>query len=145
MEKNCSTCAFKTARRCKVLNTFIEKDCFAWADTEIAKKRENDCIRYAQTFGSEYTVEVKKMPDDLRSKRSKNREKNLEFREGKTALEVIKIHFKKLYDLGLTDLEIAKELHVTNTTVGIYRRTKSLLPNVKKKTAPVQMETAAYK
>lgn len=142
MERNCSTCAFKTARRCKVLNTYIEKKCFAWADAAEASKRENDCIRYTQTFGSEFGSEVKQLPEELRSRRSKNREKNLEFRNGKTALEVLEIYFWELYNLGLTDADIAKELHITATTVGIYRRDKSLAVNIKK-TAPVQMETVA--
>ncbi len=128
MEKDCKTCAYAKGKSCKVMTKQI-KNCFAWADKQEMQKREDACAEYMLKFGTEYGLAVTKMSDETRIKRNKARELNEKLRGGKSAKETVAMYFYELYTLGLSDSQIAKELHVADNVVGNHRRAKGLEPN----------------
>lgn len=98
--KDCSNCHYNLGYQCKVLTEKIE-NCWAWADKEEAKRREEDIKRYAEGF----TLE----DNSPRAKLQRN--------------------FERLYGKGLCDNDIAKELRISASSVANYRKELELESN----------------
>ncbi|MBP1924623.1 DNA-binding CsgD family transcriptional regulator [Sedimentibacter acidaminivorans] len=127
MERNCSTCAFDKGTKCKILKEKIP-NCFAWADMQEAKKREKACREYIDAYVGGTVPPEKKLPEELKEKRNKNRDLYLKLRGGKTVTETLDERFNWLYLQGLSDKEIAKRLYVNHRAVTGYRNDKKLPP-----------------
>lgn len=101
MNKNCSNCYLNLGSMCKVLTEKIHNNCFAWADKEEAKRREEDIKNYKEGF----TLEN----NSPRAKLQRN--------------------FERLYKKGLSDDAIAKELKISSGSVRNYREMLGLESN----------------
>ena len=138
MERNCSTCAFDKVNKCKILTERIPKNCFAWADKQEAKRREEACREYTMAFGGLYTIPKTHLPEERKEKRNKNRKLNLNKRDGKSVREVLEEHFNWWYMQGKTDSEIAEKLYISSKAVSSYRKDKFLKPNIKDRTTGME-------
>lgn len=98
--KDCSNCYLNLGSMCKVLTEKIE-NCWAWADKEEAKRREEDIKRYAEGF----TLE----DNSPRAKLQRN--------------------FERLYKKELSDDAIARELKISSGSVRNYRKELELESN----------------
>ena len=90
--KDCSNCYLNLGSMCKVLTEKIE-NCWAWADKEEAKRREEDIKNYSARFDPE--------DNSPKAKLARN--------------------FERLYEKGLYDNDIATELRISPASVKKYR------------------------
>lgn len=126
MDKTCNTCYYSKGNKCSIMHSPISG---CWADEEEAKKREKDISAYSLS-------EVKGvLSNEQIERRSKTRMENAKNRNGKSVKETLDEHFNWYYLQGLSDEEIAKEVHVDASRVRDYRRDKGL-PGWKKKGRP---------
>lgn len=125
MGKECRTCVFNTKQKsCKVLNTRIEKNCWAWADEAEYARRKADIKRY-EDYCNGVNAE-KKMSKAAIEKRAKTRKANLQKRGGKLVSEILDEHFAWYYAQGMTDEEIAQKVHSDRNRVTEYRSKRGL-------------------
>ena len=109
----CKGCAYNLGDECQILKNKQITSCFAKADFKELKRREKDIENYKKRF------EV-----DVFSK--------------KTVREKLDEGFSDLYFQNYNDLEIAKILEVSNSSVGDYRRKWGLPKNKKRPAATGQ-------
>jgi threonine synthase len=101
MDKNCSNCYLNLGSMCKVLTEKIHDNCWAWADKEEAKRREEDIKNYREGFILE--------DNSPRAKLQRN--------------------FERLYKKELSDDAIARELKISSSSVRNYRKELELESN----------------
>ena len=101
MNKNCSNCYLNLGSMCKVLTEKIHDNCWAWADKEEAKRREEDIKNYREGF----------------------------ILEGNSPRAKLHRNFDRLYKKELSDDAIAKELKISSGSVRNYREKFGLESN----------------
>lgn len=135
MGKECRSCVFNTHDKgCKILTERIEKDCWAWADEAEYQKRQEDMKQY-EIYCYGEVIPTRKLSKEVIEKRQRAREANAKKRGAKTIKELLNENYLRLYNQGMSDIEIAEELGMQSKYVGSYRKDLFLKPNKKYRSA----------